>query len=169
MKDEPITPDESDDILGVLEDCTIYIVNSPRMRVQWRANMTVCCDGSGGNPDDDLYFQAQTAYYNNGKYLNPYEVPYIVVPPMIRYGVDPVVMGCQGVVLNLENGLCTPAIVGDEGPADKIGEASVEAARRCGLSGNPNSGGTDASIIAYVIWPGIPAKVDGITYKLQPS
>jgi hypothetical protein len=138
-------------------------------RIAWIANMTVCCDGSGGNPDNDPYYQSQTAYYNNGKYLNPYEVPYTVVPPKIVGCVVPIVMGCQGVIINLKSGLSTPAITGDVGPTTKIGEASCEAAKRVGLDPNPNHGGTSENIIAYMIWPGISAIVDGIHYTLQPS
>lgn len=157
-------------LLGTIEECDIFVVERDGVtRVEWVANMTVCCDGSGGNPDNDPCFQAELAYYNGGKFLNPYEVPYIVVPPLIRFGVDPVVMGCQGVIINLKNGLSTPAIVGDQGPDDKIGEASVEAAKRVGLSGDPNSGGTDEHCIVYMIWPGRGTIVDATTYQLQPS
>jgi hypothetical protein len=161
----PPEPNEKT-VLGTLEGVPIYCVKD---RVEWKANMTVCCDGSGGNPDNDPYFQSQTAYYNKGKYLNPYKVPYIVVPPLIINGVDPVVLGCQGEILNTKNGKSTLAVVGDVGPSSKIGEASVEAAKRVGLSGDPNMGGTDQNIIQYYIWPGKEAVVDGITYKLQAS
>jgi hypothetical protein len=164
----PKPPEAMEDLvlLGTLEGCEIYVSQG---RVEWLANMTVCCDGSGGNPDNDPYFQSQTAYYNKGKYLNPYKVPYIVVPPLIINGVGPIVLGCQGEIHNVKNGKMTLAVVGDVGPSTKIGEASVEAAKRVGLSGDPNSGGTDDLIIQYYIFPGIPAQVDGITYALQAS
>ena len=153
-----------------LEGCTAYwIERFGAFRCYWTAKMAICCDGSGGNPSDDPCYQPETAYWNNGNFVNPYEVPYIVVPPQVRYGVDPVVMGCQGVIINLENGLSTPAMVGDEGPDDKIGEASVEAAKRVGLSGDPNDGGTSEHTILYIIWPGVEAVVDGKTWALQPS
>lgn len=156
--------------VGSLEGCPIFAVEKYGvLRVEWVAKFAVCCDGSGGNKHNDPCFQAQTAYYNSGKYLNPYEVPYIVVPPMIIEGVAPVVLGCQGTIVNLTNGLSTPAICGEVGPDEKLGEASCEAAERVGLSSSPNSGGTDEHIILYAIWPGVPAKVDGVTYKLQPS
>jgi hypothetical protein len=156
--------------IGTLEGCPIYAVQKfGVLRVEWVAKLAVCNDGSGGNPDNDPCHQDQTAYYNNGKYLNPYEVPYIVVPPLIIEGVDPVVLGCQGAIVNLKNGQSTPAICGEIGPDDKLGEASCEGAGRLGLSSSPNSGGTDEHIILYAIWPGIAAVVDGITYKLQPS
>lgn len=157
-------------LIGTLEGCPIYAVHKfGVLRVEWVAKMAICNDGSGGNPDNDPYHQSQTAYYNGGKYLNPYEVPYIVVPPLIIEGVAPVVLGCQGCIVNLKNGQSTPAICGEVGPDEKLGEASCEAAGRCGLSSSPNSGGTDEHIILYAIWPGIAATVDGTEYKLQPS
>jgi hypothetical protein len=156
--------------IGTLEGASIYAVEKYGvLRVEWVAKLAVCNDGSGGNPDDDPCHQDETAYYNSGKFLNPYKVPYIVVPPMIIEGVDLVVLGCQGTIVNLKLGLSTPAICGEIGPDEKLGEASVEAAERIGLSGSPNSGGTDEQIILYAIWPGVPAKVDGVTYKLQSS
>jgi hypothetical protein len=156
--------------IGSLENCPIYAVEKfGVLRVEWVAKLAVCNDGSGGNPEDDPCHQAQTAYYNGGKFLNPYEVPYIVVPPMIIEGVGPVVLGCQGVIVNLKNGQSTPAICGEIGPDDKLGEASCEAAGRLGLSSSPNNGGTDELVILYAIWPGIAAVVDGTSYKLQPS
>lgn len=157
-------------LIGTLEGCPIYAVEKfGVLRIEWVAKMAVCCDGSPTNPEADKHWQAQTAYYNSGKFLNPYEVPYIVVPPMIIEGVAPVVLGCQGVIVNLKNGLSTPAICGEVGPDDKLGEASCEAAGRLGLSASPNSGGTDEHIILYAIWPGMAATVDGVEYKLQKS
>jgi len=157
-------------LIGTLEGCGIFALHKfDVLRVEWLAKMAICCDGPGGNPEGDPCYQPETAYWNNGKFLNPYKVPYIVVPPLIIESGEPVVMGCQGIIINVKNGLCTPAICGEVGPDDKIGEASVEAAKRVGLDASPNSGGTDLHEIAYAIWPGIPAKVDGITYKLQSS
>jgi hypothetical protein len=153
-----------------LEGCGIYkSYDYGVCRVAWIAKMHVCCDGSGGNPYDDPYYQPQTAYYNEGKYLNPYKVPYIVVPPLIVSCVEAVVMGCMGFCCNFETGLTAQAITGDKGPSDEIGEASCAAVERVGLDPNPNHGGTEEKIIFYCIWPGIPAVVDGITYDLQSS
>jgi len=163
-------PSVSRTLVGVLEGASIFAVQKfGVLRIEWLAKLAVCNDGSGGNPDNDPCHQDETAYYNNGDFLNPYKVPYIVVPPMIIEGVEPIVLGCQGVIINVKKGLSTPAICGEVGPDDKIGEASVEAAERLGLSGSPNSGGTDLHEIAYAIWPGIPAIVDGKRYKLQGS
>jgi hypothetical protein len=156
--------------IGTLEGCPIYALEKyGAVRIEWVAKMAVCCDGSPTNPDEDPHWAKGTAYYNGGKYLDPYNVPYIVVPPLIIEAVDPVVMGCQGTIVNLKNGLSTPAITGEIGPDDKLGEASCEAAGRVGLSASPINGGTDEKIILYAIWVGVAAIVDGVTYKLQPS
>ena len=157
-------------LIGTLEGCAIYAVEKfAVLRVEWVANMTVCCDGMPENEYEDPCYQRETAYYNNGKFLNADKVPYIVVPPLIIEGVVPVVLGCQGLIVNLKNGMATPAICGEVGPDEKLGEASCEAAERVGLDRSPNNGGTDENCILYAIWPGIPAHVDGVTYKLQPS
>lgn len=157
-------------LIGQLEGCPIYAVEKfGVLRIEWVAKMAVCCDGSPTNPDNDPHWQKGTAYWNNGKFIDPYNVPYIVVPPLIIEGVDPVVLGCQGVIVNLKNGQSTPAGCFEIGPDDKLGEASCEAAGRVGLSSSPINGGTDEQIILYAIWPGIAAVIDGTTYKLQPS
>jgi N-acetylmuramoyl-L-alanine amidase len=171
-KPEPPEP-ATKNLLGKIEGCEIWqIFQGGRERVEWTAKMAVCCDGMPKNTYGDDYWQRGTAYYsnttNNG-YLNGDTVPYIVIPPLIRSKTKGVVMGCQGVISNTDNGENTPAICGEIGPDDKLGEASCEGARRVGLDGNPNHGGTDNKIIKYVIWTDVPATVDGITYKLQPA
>jgi hypothetical protein len=156
--------------IGTLEGCPIYAVSKfGVLRIEWVAKMAVCNDGTKNNPEKDPHHQDQTAYWNGGKCLDPYEVPYIVVPPMIIEAVDPVVLGSQGIIANLKNGLSTPAICGEIGPDDKIGEASCEGARRLGLNPSPISGGTDEICIFYAVFPGQAALVDSIQYKLQPS
>jgi hypothetical protein len=157
-------------LIGTIEGCAIYAVEKfGVLRVEWVAKMAVCCDGMPENTYDDPHWQAGTAYWNGGKFVNADLVPYIVVPPMIIESVVPVVKGCQGVIVNLKNGLSTPAGMFEVGPDDKLGEASCEGAGRVGLSRSPINGGTDEHTILYAIWPGIAAIVDNIHYKLQPS
>jgi hypothetical protein len=156
--------------IGTLQGCPIFAVEKYGvLRIEWVAKMAVCCDGMPVNEYDDPYWQAQTAYWNNGKFINADRVPYIVVPPLIIEAVEPVVKGCQGCIVNLKNGLSAAAGMFEVGPDDKLGEASCEAAERVGLSRSPIDGGTDEHCILYAIWPGIAAIVDGIHYKLQPS
>jgi hypothetical protein len=158
--------------IGTLEGCSIISTTNNAegvLRVEFTAKMAVCCDGMPVNTYDDKYWQKGTAYYNNGKYLNADKVPYIVVPPLIIENVDPIVLGCMGLAINLTKGYVASAIVGEVGPGSKIGEGSCELCRRIGLDPNPNHGGTLAHIIHYILWPGIPAVIDGVTYQLQPS
>lgn len=138
-------------------------------RVHFLADADVDCDGSGGNPHHDPYYQSDTTLHHDGRALNAEAVPFIVVPPIIRQKTKGVVMGCQARITNTRNGDTCMAVVGDIGPRTKTGELSCEAARRVGLSGNPNTGGTDSKIILYELWPGKPAEVDGVTYQLMPA
>lgn len=134
------------------------------------ADADIDCDGSGGNPDNDPYFQPGTTYHYQGKALNAYKVPFIVLPPSLIKGVAPVVLGCKARVLYRETGLIAYGIVGDVGPRTKVGELSVQMARRIGMPSNPNTGGTDDfRLCLYEWWPGQTVSIDGITYPLQPS
>ena len=133
------------------------------------ADADVDCDGSGGNPEHDPFFQPDTSLHHEGKALNAYEVPWIVLPPVALALVKPMVLGCKAAVLNRETCRMEFGVVGDIGPRAKVGEVSVEMARRLGLKFNPNTGGTsDLRQILYMWWPGLPAEVDGKTYTLQP-
>lgn len=121
------------------------------------------------NTYGDKHWQRGTAYYNNGKFLNADKVPYIVVPPFIVSAVEGVVMGTEAAALNLKNGNESDAITGEKGPKEKLGEGSIELARRLAINPNPNYGGTTEKIVRYTIFVGEAAVVDGIKYKLQPS
>lgn len=138
--------------------------------VSFLADADIDCDGSGGNPDNDPYFQPDTTLHRNGRALNAYAESFIVVPPSIIKGVVPVVLGCKARVLYRKTGIYRDAVVGDVGPRTKIGELSVALAKRLGIPHNPNYGGeSDFRLVLYEIWPGIPATVDGLDYQLQPS
>jgi hypothetical protein len=100
-------------------------------------------------------------------------VPFIVVPPMIINGVQPIVLGCRCVVTNTANNQHTEAVVADVGPHNHIGEISVACARAIGVPvGHPheaNGGGASAPHIHYQLFPGKAAVVNGVTYPLQHS
>lgn len=157
--------------IGTIEGCAIYHGHDAEGRevIRFKAKMAICCDGMPKNVYQDPYWQKGTAYYNNGKYLNADKVPYVVVPPLIVSAVDPVVLGSECDVHNSLNEMSSDAICGEIGPEDKLGEGSCELARRVGLNPNPNYGGTEDKVITYIIYVGIPAVVDGVAYKLQPS
>lgn len=151
--------------LGTIDKVTI--TERADGSVDWTAAARIDCDGSD-NRHGDPCWQADTSLHYQGKAIDAESVPYVVVPPLIRDGVKGIVLGCNAVIENIETGDIVDAVCADIGPRRKIGELSCEAARRLGLSGNPNHGGTEEKIIRYRIFPGIPAVVDGITYTLQP-
>lgn len=135
--------------------------------VAFIADLDVCNDGSGPHYDDPSY-QSQTAYYNNGKFLNADKDKYLVIPPQIRKGVPPAVMGCMGRVTNLRTSVSSYAVTGEIGPDDKTGEAAYCLAKILNPKISHNSG-DGSRIYLYECWPGIPAVVDGKHYKLEPA
>lgn len=137
--------------------------------IHFTADADIDCDGSGGNPWGDPYFQPDTSLHVDGHALNAEKVPFIVVPPAIIAAVKPVVLGSWARVTYYRTGRQCLAVVGDIGPRSKIGEISVECARRLGMNPSPIDGGEDDfTQVLYEIEPGRPAVIDGITYPLQP-
>jgi hypothetical protein len=156
--------------IGTIEGCDVYHgVEKGREIVQFQAKMAVCCDGMKHNTYSDPCWNPETAYYNNGKFLNPNKVRYVVVPPLIIQSVDAIVLGSECDVFNTQNKTRTDAICGEVGPKDKLGEGSCALAQAVGLNPNPNHGGTEGHIILYTIYVGEAAVIDGVKYKLQPS
>jgi hypothetical protein len=134
------------------------------LSVHFRAKAAIDSDGVGPHHGDKTA-QNQTTYKPD---LNADIDRYIVVPPAIRNGVSGVVIGCQAQVTNTLNGKHTAAVVGDVGPHKKLGEISCACASALGLNPSPIDGGIDEHAIEYVIFPGVPAIVEGKTYALQP-
>src|SRR4030095_16488399 len=129
-----IEPDYGEDVLGeggfmkkigTIEGCPIYHGKDSKGReiIQFKAKMAICCDGMPKNTYGDPYWQSQTAYRGP---LNADKVPYIVVPPFIISAVDPVVLGSESQIENLENKDVSDAICGEVGPEAKLGDASCE-------------------------------------------
>jgi hypothetical protein len=131
------------------------------------SDLDVCTDGTGPHHGDKSP-QNETAYYNNGKYLNADKDKYVVIPPQVRSIVEPVVMGCQAKLTRLDTMKSSPALVGEIGPEDKTGEAAYCLCKLLNPKVTANSG--DSSLIYfYELWPGKAAVVDGKTYKLEPA
>jgi hypothetical protein len=146
----------------------VFIERLPdREIVRFTGDLDIDCDGSGGNPHHDPCFQPDTRYHHEGKALNAEKVPYAVVPPIIIQKTRGKVLGSLCLMHNLANGKTVETVVGDSGPTRKLGEASPAAAEALGLSGNPNTGGTERQIILYEIHVGVPAKINGVQYQLQ--
>jgi hypothetical protein len=135
--------------------------------IRFTSDLSICNDGSGPSHGDQT-FQAQTAYYNKGKYLNADKDKYVVVPPQIRNGVPGIVMGCRARLTNTATGVVTDAVVGDIGPKDKTGEAAYCAAKVVNPAISYNAG-DDKRIYLYELWPGVPAVVDGKKYALEAA
>lgn len=131
--------------------------------VEFIGDMDIDCDGAGGNPFHDPCFQPHTTYKPD---LVAEEVPFIVVPPIVVKATRGVVLGSLCEVTY--KGRTEFAMVGDVGPTRKVGEGSPALAKLLGINPNPNHGGTDDFVVHYKIHVGLPAKIDGITYPLQP-
>lgn len=153
-------------ILATIEDCAIFVLGDGT--ITFLAKAAIDADGSGdshGDPD----FQPETSLKQFGKSLNSDTEKFIVVPPIIIRSVRPVVLGCQTFVTNTKNGLHSEAVVGDIGPAAKLGEISIALANALGIDPSPTTGGESEHVIHYSVQPGRPALVDGKVYDLQPS
>jgi len=137
--------------------------------VEFTADLDVDCDGSGGNPHGDPFFQPDTRLHFQGKPLHAETVPYVVVPPVVLRRTRGKVLGSSCEVFNLENGKTSLAVVGDSGPSRKIGEGSPALCDDLGLDNNPNHGGTDRKIIKMRIYVGRPALVRSVLYDLQSA
>jgi hypothetical protein len=169
--DAPPAPNPDLDILLTIDGVNIY-VNDDKSYVCFMSDLDICNDGSGPSHGDPTY-QSQTAYYNGGKFLNADKDKYIVIPPQIRKMVPGVVMGCQARLTDklsddTLNPITSPAVTGEIGPDDKTGEAAYCLAKQINPKVGHNSGDKSRHYL-YELWPGVPAVVDGKTYKLEPA
>lgn len=153
-------------LIDLIEDSPIIELSDGKT-VLFIAGARIDCDGSGGNPDRDPYFQADTTLHHNGKALDAYKVPFIAVPPQICKRTKGIVLGSWVNVYNFTKNLSTVAVVADIGPLTKIGEISPACASAIGLNPNPNHGGTGLQIIVYEILVGTPAMIEGVSFALQ--
>lgn len=137
-------------------------------RVTFTAKAAVDEDGAPGNPMHDPCWQPGTSLrHPDGSPLDALKEKYVVVPPAVRLGVRGVVLGCRAMVEY--RGRVSEAVVGDVGPSRKLGEISVALARELGIPDSPTRGGVADHAVHYTLWPGTPAVVDGIVYRLQPA
>jgi Fungal chitosanase of glycosyl hydrolase group 75 len=153
-------------LIGVLEGQAV--IEWDNGTVSYYAKAAIDSDGSGpshGDPD----FQNDTKLHFNGTALNADVDRYIVVPPLIIRGVKPIIMGSQAYVKNLLNGKTATAVVGDEGPHNKLGEISVSLAKDLDIAWSPVHGGESRPVIAYWIRPGSPAIIGRKQYNLQAA
>src|SRR6516165_3131247 len=78
--------------------------------------------------------------------------PFIVVPGTFTHGPDPVKVGDYALVLF--GGAIYPAIVGDVGPNDKVGEASLRIAKEINPQATPYNRPVSDLKVTYLIFPG---------------
>jgi Fungal chitosanase of glycosyl hydrolase group 75 len=135
--------------------------------VIFRADADIDCDGSGGNPDGDKYFQPDTTLHRDGFALNAYDEAFVVVPPVVCKKTKGKVLGALCLVENTLTLQMCFAVVGDIGPTFKVGELSPAAAKQIGVNPNPVTGGESRNIIRYTIFVGVPAVVGAFKYQLQ--
>lgn len=121
-------------------------------------------DGKGGNSAKDPCFQSDTSYQPT---LDAEADRFIVLPDAVFLAVTPLVLGCKCRLTNIKTGLCFFGVVGDRGPAGKLGEMSVAYAQALGVPSSPTQGGIDDPVIVWEIWPGVAANVNGKQYTLQ--
>lgn len=118
--------------------------------LRFKAGMQIDCDGSGPSFGDPC-FQGQTsARLANGRSLDATHTPFVVLPPQLakQYGVK---LGDLCLVRNGDK--VSPAIFGDVGPRNKLGEGSVRLAQNLGINASPTRGGTSGGV-EYQVFPG---------------
>jgi len=128
------------------------------------ADLDVDVDGIG-NSYGDPYYQPDTTLHYNGRALNSDVDYFIVLPPPLIKAVAGKVLGCKAKVFY--RGKSCDAVVGDVGPARKVGEASRAVAKALGIDPSPINGGVDDASVRYEWEPGVAAVVDGRTYTLK--
>lgn len=104
--------------------------------------------------------------WDTTKHVDANLVPYCVVPPQVRKKALGIVLGCY-VKMSYKNKEII-GVVADIGPKNKIGEASICAARLLGIPSNPRRGGIESKLVNYTIYPGKTVEIDGVKYELQP-
>ena len=119
------------------------------------------------------YYVSTTAYvlpafnYSDPRrYLDSEKVVFIVVPHSVVKATIGACKGCRARMTDLHANIYVDCVVGDIGPSDHLGEASIAAAKYFDINSDPKCGGSsDAKRWRYDIWPGIAAE----GYVLQPG
>ncbi len=132
----------------------------------WRADMDIDCDGQQTtqcNKGTDPAYQPQTSFeQSDGKPLNAYALPYVVVPlqsTRFDYEAENIRPGALAIVIF--NGELNYGAFGDEGPDNIIGEASYAMANSLGIDPDPSTGGVDTGV-TYIVFTGAGAVVSPI-------
>jgi len=120
--------------------------------IGWESFAQLDTDGSGKPDFYDPDHQPETNLQDrNGEFLNGNEIPYIVLPG--SNNIRDVFVGDLGILVNTINNNYIYVIYGDKGPSSKIGEASVAAHRRLGLTDATRNIGYNKKGLIYIIFP----------------
>jgi hypothetical protein len=147
------------------------IVNGKVICAQsWARSIVILGSDNEPNVFPGGIIASMTWYHHPGKlltdpaaYVDSETVPYVVVPSLIIQHTAGIVCGCKARIT--WQGRSVECVVADRGPANKIGELSIAAARAVGLPSSPRNGGTEKPEVLYELWPGIAAP----GYTLQPA
>jgi hypothetical protein len=113
------------------------------------------------------YYVSTTAYVVPGykhtdprRYLNSETVFFGVVPGNVRKATRGICKGCKCRIIDKKKRLgALDCVIGDVGPADHMGEASMAVCKYFKLNPNPKKGGSsDKTRFQYEIWPGVAAE-----------
>jgi Ca2+-binding RTX toxin-like protein len=161
---------------------TINIYDAQGKAYAWKADADIDSDGvaANGQPNPrlltDPWFQGQTSAMNKGRYMDPEADAFFVIPlPSSKFDYEAagIKLGAVGAVIY--NGKVVYGTFADEGPANIIGEISMEMADRLGINSDPNNGGVSSGV-TYVTFKGaaaVPkdlqsqAEIDAIGQKLM--
>jgi hypothetical protein len=154
--------------IGVIEGVEITRIDNVYGEiVHFVADFDSDNDGSGGNPEHDPCHQNDTTLHApDGRALNPYEVPFVAIPPLICQRTRGKVLGSECLLTNKSNGKRTLCVVGDISPHHKIGEASPKASKDVGAHATAFSG-DERHVFDYEIRVGKPALINGVQYGLK--
>lgn len=107
------------------------------------------------------YYVSTTSLRNAGyppsdprAYQDSEKVPFIVIPSPLKLKLVPRVLGCKARITDTKTGAIVNAIVGDLGPSDHLGEASIAAANALGINSDPKHGGCSEPRFLYEFWSG---------------
>ena len=114
------------------------------------------------------YIRTEYAASDPRRYLDSETVAFSVVPGNVRKATVGICKGCRCRITDKKSkhkaGRFLECVIGDIGPTNHLGEASMAVAKFFGLNPDPKKGGSsDATRFQYEMWPGVAAK----GYKLQ--
>lgn len=158
---------------GRLANIPVQRIPRPDMGnpVIFTADMDIDADGAGRAWRRDRTGQPQTSLsYGRGQYLNPEELPFIVLPIGFERAAPGVKLG--DLVAVTFKGKTAFAIYGDRGPKRVLGEGSIKLAKTLGINPDPNRGGTSEPV-TYIVFPGsrpkpLPRTAEGVEAAAKP-